>query len=140
MVAIPFLVLFSFLPNNTLLPPSFQMAGFTFNSLAASPTPVVNDTAGERGYRFSNAGVEVALPATVDAVDLRACSFASPVSIDALDQGGAVVSHQQVANNHCADFRLLGRNIASLRLVGGNNEGMIVRIGIAIAQCGPSHG
>lgn len=138
MIAIPLIALFSFLPDNTALPVSFQMAGFTFSALAAAPPPIVNETAGERGYQFPSAGVVVTLPAVVSIVEIRACSFAGAVIVEALDGSGAAVARHQVAANQCSDLRLLGNRIATVQLSGGGNEGMIVRMGVAIAECSES--
>lgn len=135
MAAIPLAIDFSFLPDDTALPLSFQMSGFVFESLSLSPLPFINDTAGVRGYQFGKDGVEVTLPATVSAVDLKACSFGQSVLVEALDIAGAIVVTKQIAHNQCADIRILGRDIAALRLTGGSNEGMILRMGIAVTVC-----
>lgn len=135
MSIVPLLLSFAFLPDNTPLPVSFQVGGFALNALSATPTPLVNETGGEKGYQFPNQGVEVSLPATVSVVDIRACSFAQPVKVEALEHGGFVTDFADIASNSCTDLKLHGTKINELRFTGGGNEGLIVSLNIAIAAC-----
>lgn len=135
MLAIPLLVLFSFLPDNTVLPATFQMGGFGFSAIGAAPDLFVNVTGPEHGLQFPNGGLEVILPAVVDSVDLRACSFAAPVSIEALNAAGSTLATRVIPSNLCADLRLVSPGTASLRLKGGTNEGLLVRVAVAVGGC-----
>lgn len=135
MTVVPLLLTFAFLPDNTPLPTSFQIAGFTFNALTATPAPFVNESGGEKGYQFAAQGVEVALPVTVETVDVRACSFADEVKVEALDKGGFAIDSAAIRHNDCVDLKLRGSAISELRFTGGGNEGLIVSLNLAIAAC-----
>ncbi len=137
MNAIPLCIMFGFLASGTTLPTSFQIGGFVFNEIgpSASGYPVVRDVDAERALWFSHAGMEVTLPAAVGAVDLRVCAYAGEVDVYALDGTGAVVMQEKVSGNKCVDLRLIGRDIVKVRLIGGSNEGMLVRICVALLHC-----
>jgi len=121
---------FSIFPDNTTLGPSFTFAAMDFQDIAGGP-PVsfVNDTAGERGLQFPDAGLEVDLPVPVSSARLRVGQFAGPYTIDGLDIAGAVVdSFQMNFPNSYRNVRLRGPNLDQIRFTGGGNEGILVRL------------
>jgi hypothetical protein len=105
-----------------------------FQDIAGGP-PVsfVNDTAGERGLQFPDAGLEVNLPVPVSSARLRVGQFSGPYTIDGLDTAGAVVdSFQMNFPDSYRNVRLRGPDLDQVRFTGGGNEGILVRLCIPI--------
>lgn len=125
---------FGLFPDNTLLGPNFTLSSFVFRDLG-TPESFVNETAGEKGLQFSDTGLEVVLPAVTRSVDFRLGTFAGPVEITGRDLAGTVVVTQNVPGlNRYIDLRLVAPEIASVRLTGGGNEGILVRICLDICS------
>ncbi len=125
---------FSIFSDNTTLGPSFTFAAMDFQDIAGGP-PVsfVNDTAGERGLQFPDAGLEVNLPVPVSSARLRVGQFVGPYTIDGLDIAGAVVdSFQMNFPDSYRNVRLRGPDLDQVRFTGGGNEGILVRLCIPI--------
>jgi hypothetical protein len=129
---VPLLLTFAFLPDNTSLPASFQMAGYTFNAQSATPALVINESAGEKGLQFPDQGLLVSLPAEVPVVDVRACAYAGAAKVEALAAAGFVADFANIPNNSCIDAKLRGRGIEEIRLTGGGHEGLLVSILCAV--------
>ena len=129
-IALPITVSFSFLPDNTPLPRTFQIAGFTF--AAHEVGSFVNYSYGEVGYQFPDAGVTIVLPVAVGSVSLLACGH---MTIKALDSAGDSISEHQITSSECHDVMLSGGNISAVSLTGGNNEGMLARVAIDLRTC-----
>ena len=128
---------FSFLPNGTPMPRTYQIAGVTF-SAHASPSfdPVVDDLEpGERGYIFPDTGVTVTLPEEARSVEIRVCLFARNVTIEALDTVNNLVAQEQVqSSNTCVNVSLEGDRISVVRFTGGFREASIVRLSATLAR------
>ncbi|HEX5759739.1 MAG TPA: hypothetical protein VF121_11135 [Thermoanaerobaculia bacterium] len=71
---------FGLFPVNTPLGPNFTLSSFVFRDLG-TPASFVKETAGEKGLKFSQAGLEVVLPSAVKGVDLRVGTFADSMTI-----------------------------------------------------------
>ena len=128
---------FSSLPNGTLMPWTYQIAGVTFFAHASLSTPNIYDqgTPSERGYRFPDTGVTVTLPMEVRGVEVRICLPFNVVTIEALDTMNKLVAQKQVPfGNKCGDVSLEGDRISVVRFTGGSNEASIVRLSAALAQ------
>ena len=134
---VPLLLTFAFLPDNTGLPSSFNMAGYAFNALASAPKLLINESGGEKGLQFPKEGLMVSLPASVSVADIRACSFADPLKVEALGLTTSAIDSFEVAGNTCVDFKLRGFGLEEIRFTGGGNEGLLVSINIAIESQGP---
>ncbi|OGO40610.1 MAG: hypothetical protein A2W36_07045 [Chloroflexi bacterium RBG_16_58_14] len=127
---------FNLFPDNTQLGPNFSLAGFDFAQPPANMLMFVNETAGEKGLQFPKEGMEITLPIPVAAVRLRLGTFAGPVEIAALDSSGAVVRQRIVPGlNAYVNLRMFAPEIATLLLTQGGNEGILVRICVAICVC-----
>ena len=97
----------------------------------------VNETGGERGLQFSKAGITVALPGPVMAVDLRIGAFAGSVTVRARNLAGNVVGTTVLpGTNRFSDVRIVGPEIASLDIADGGNEGLLAKICTTFAPCG----
>jgi hypothetical protein len=134
MTSVPLLLSFLFAPVDTQLPQTIILGGFNVTSLAAVPAPMIKMAGtADIGYQFPNAGMEVSLPAAVNVVELRACTFASPIHVEAQNSvGQALGTAQQVSDNRCVDLQFSARGISKIRLTNGNNEGMLVTLRIEI--------
>ena len=130
---------FSLFPDDTVLGPSFTLAGFDFNQLGGNPDQLfVNVTADERGLQFPREGLEITLPIPVTTVDLRLGTFAGPVEITALDSTGRRVRRQTIQGlNRYRNIKLSAREVASVIFREGGNEGILPRICVIV--CCDSH-
>ena len=61
---------FGLFPDDTVLGPSFSLAGFAFSQVAGADM-VVNITEGEKGLGFPDQGMRVAPPTAVSSVSMR---------------------------------------------------------------------
>lgn len=124
-------------PDNTVLGPSFSLAGYKFTQPAGStPLMFVNITGSERGLQFPHQGVRIKLPAPVKKVSLRLGAFASPVDIIARSKTGAVVYTSTLNTlNTYVNINISAPNIATLVLRKGNNEGILVKICVTLRIC-----
>jgi hypothetical protein len=128
---------FSAFPDNTTMGASFELSGYVFRDLGTSPSMFVNETGGEHGLQFKPTGIAVALPAAVNAVDLRVGAFSGPVTVRAKNASGTVVSTQTVPGiNRYVDIRVVGADIAAMELTDGGGEGLLARICTALSVCG----
>lgn len=113
------------------LPQAVTISDIAFVGHDPAFLPEIMEQGAERGYRFADAGVTVALPIEVKGVKIRLCLFAaSEVKIEALHGLGEIVSQKHVQfRDKCKDVAVEGDKIAILRLTGGDNEASIVRLG-----------
>jgi hypothetical protein len=130
---------FTLFPDNTELgppgvPTTFTLAAFDFEQLGGTPPLFVNVTGAERGLQFPSQGVEITLPVPVRTVRLRIGTFNGPVDIAALDSSGATVRTKTIPGlNTYVNTSLRAREISSVVLTNGGNEGILVRICVAIS-------
>lgn len=105
-----------------------------FQDASPGPNPsFVNLTMGERGLQFPDSGLEVDLPIPVPWVRMRVGRFATPYTIECLDQSGIVVAaHTMNIANAYQNLRLRGPDISLVRFMGGNNEGVVVSLCISV--------
>lgn len=132
MSALTLTIDFGLLPVGDL-PKSISIGGFSFTSLGAAPE--ISDRSGERGYAFPDAGVETFLPALVAFVDMRFCTKASAIDVEAVNSMGAVIARGRIAAGTARDIRLLAADIATVRAVGGSGEASLVRISVSVDVC-----
>ena len=132
---VPMLLSFAFLGDGVEIASSSQIGGFTLNALAVSPALVIKTTKGEKGLRFPDAGLELELPSSVETADVRACSFAGTVKVEALSSSGHVSDWAEISGNRCVDLRLRGLNFTQIRFTGGGNEGQIISVNSALVVC-----
>lgn len=125
-----FEVTFAFLPDETALPPVYQVSGVTFFAHGTNG-PTVGGASMERGYGLPPEGVTVVFPVEVDTVALRICLADGGIEVESLDAAGAVMWQGSVQHpDECRDIRRLeGDGIAAVRLRGGAGEATIVRVG-----------
>src|SRR4051794_39378331 len=82
---------FSIFPDNSPLGPSFTFAAMDFQDVVGGATSFVNETSGERGLQFPDAGLEVDLPLEARWVRMRVGQFNTPYTIEGIDANGGVV-------------------------------------------------
>jgi hypothetical protein len=127
---------FVLFPDDHHLGSNFSLAGFDFSEVSGAGFIFVNETANEKGLQFDPQGVEITLPIPVKTVDMRVGAFAGPVDIVAFDSAGNQVRQRTLSIlNRYVNIRLSASEIASIILSNGNNEGILVRICIAIGVC-----
>ena len=116
-------------PDNHQLGPQFTLASTTFRDLGAPPS-IVNVTAGDKGLQFPDAGLEISLPAPARWVRFETGQFNAPFTIEGYSATGQLVSAVAVtAPNTFSTQLIAGADpVVNLRLVGGGNEGMIVKM------------
>jgi hypothetical protein len=126
---------FSPFPDNTILGPSFSLAGFAFNQNPGGPDMFVNVTGPEKGLQFPNQGMQVKLPFKVRAVTMRVGDFGGPFDIAARDSQGNQVATRTV-NFHNAygniSMSSTSGDIATLEFTKGTNEGILVQLCITL--------
>lgn len=126
---------FHLFPDNTELGPDFSLGGYDFSQPTGSNNMFVNVTGGEKGLQFPPEGVEIALPVPVSEVRFRLGTFAGPVEVAAFDSAGTVVRKRTIpGTNSYVNLRVFAPEIASLMLLEGGGEGILVRICVTI--CG----
>ena len=124
---------FTLFPDDTPLPPNFTLAAFDFDQLGG-PQWFVNITGAERGLQFPPQGMEITIPVPVRTVRFRIGTFAGPVDIAALDTLGTTVKTKTIpALNSYVNTGIRAPEISSVILTNGGNEGILVRICVAIS-------
>lgn len=118
---------FSTLTDNTVLGPTMQQAGFHFKQLG-TPNMIANQTAGQVGLQFPNAGLEVTLPPTLR-VKMSIGTFGGPVTLE-VRNGASLLSSQIINTANAYRTLIVTKPVAFTKLVfrGGNNEAILVRI------------
>jgi hypothetical protein len=126
---------FSIFPDNTQLGPAFTLAAMDFQDVGgAAPISFVNETANERGLQFPHAGLDIDLPVPAPWVRLRVGQFAGSYTIEGLNLAGAVISTFTMSfPNAYRNVRLRGPELSTIRFQGGDNEGSVVSVCIAIS-------
>jgi hypothetical protein len=129
---------FVLFPNGQQFPAPFTLAGFRFGPLGGAGAPqlaVVSSGTG-KGLQFPQAGLKVTLPAPVPKVDLKLGTFAGPVKVASLDDGGQVIHTVTVSGTNMFQAVTVsapqGKRIAALHLTGGGNEGNLAEICITV--------
>jgi hypothetical protein len=130
---------FGLFPDNHEFAPApsfFTLAAFDFEQLGGTSPLFVNVTGAEQGLQFPPQGVEIILPTLVRSVRLRIGTFNGPVDIAALDSSGTTVRTKTIPGlNAYVNTRLRAPEISSVVLTNGGNEGILVRICVAISPC-----
>jgi hypothetical protein len=125
---------FSLLPDNTVLGPSFTIAGFTFTDLSGSPS-FVNESGSEKGLQFERTGIRVQLPATSDGVDIRGAAFAGPYDIEGKNAAGSTLAVARIPGDHAPHNVTLNHpGISYVDFIGGGNEGLIEAVSITVCK------
>lgn len=127
---------FSLFPADTVLGPSFVLAGFAFSDLGASRSFVKESGIG-KGLQFGGAGLRVQLPALTDAVRVRGAAFAGDCQVLAKDGAGNVLAAQRIPGDgasHTIDLAHPG--VQFVELVPGGGEGSIEAISITVRNDG----
>jgi hypothetical protein len=133
----PFLLCadFSIFPDNTQLGPLFTVSAMDFADTpgGGGPASFVNETKGQLGLQFPDSGLEVALPTPVSRVRLHLGQFASPFDVEGVDGSGVVVSKFNMNYpNTYVGASLHGRDLTTVRFLGGRNEGILVSLCIVV--------
>lgn len=124
---------FTIFPDNQQLGPNFSLSGMDFQDAPGGPTSFVNRTAGLNGLQFPDAGIEITLPTVVPWVRLHVGQFNTPFTIEAIDPNGTVLNTYSVKKPNSYYFvNFTKGDYASLHLVGGGNEGVIVSLCIFV--------
>lgn len=127
---------FSLFPDNTVLGPSFVLAGYAFDDLGASRS-FVNESGSEKGLQFDRAGVRVKLPATTDAVRVRGAAFGGDYQIFGKDGAGSILAAQRIPGDHAPHtVQLAHPGLRFVELVDGGNEGLLEAISITVCKDG----
>lgn len=133
MPAITLAIDFGVLPSGPL-GVSVSIGGFVFTSPPGT-SPAISNIAREQGYVFSDMGVKASLPGLASMVEIRICTKASEVHVEALNSLGVVVASERIPAQHCQDVRLLGGEIAVVKASAGSGEACIVRISTSVNVC-----
>jgi hypothetical protein len=117
-------------PVDTQMGSSFTRDGYEFTSIDTSFLPRTIDLGGGTiALEFGDGGLEIALPGVSGSVDLEAVARATPITVDGLDGGGAVVATVTLPQQSAlAHYQLVAAAITKVRLTGGQNEGLLASI------------
>lgn len=117
-------------PDNHVMNTSFSIASQRFDAIGgAAGRLMVNVTAKELGLAFDSAGLRIQLSESFDQLELKAGSFAGPVTLRALDEMRTLLHQQQIQPpNKIVAVALNVPGVRTLELTGGTNEGMLFEL------------
>lgn len=117
-------------PDNHVMNTSFAIASQRFDAIGgAAGRLMVNATANDLGLAFDPAGLRIQLLKSFDQLELKAASFAGPVTLSALDEMGTLLHQQQIQPpNKIVAVALNVPGVRTLELTGGTNEGMLFEL------------
>jgi hypothetical protein len=131
---------FALFPNNTRMPASFTLGGFSFRQVGGG-TLVVKQSPSGKGLQFPRSGLRATLPAPASTVDIRVGTFATAVKVVAYNAANRVVRTQMVprANRYVAvTITAPARErIAYVVLSEGDNEGRLGEVCVKLALAAP---
>lgn len=108
--------------------PSFDRDGFHFEALNGVDDLFANLAGSTVALQFGDDGLRIALPATASTVIVNAGTYASQVTVEALDASGNSQGVQVLPDRAPIQPLSFNGSIALLTLVGGNNEGVVFDI------------
>ena len=118
---------FSGYADDTKFGNPFSMNGYQVKGLGVEP--LVNSSSGVMGFQFPDAGLEVDLPAPSSVVTVDVAAFSSRLTLSALDGSGvAVATDRAPSDKSVHSISLSGNNILRVTIMGGGNEGILVRM------------
>jgi hypothetical protein len=124
---------FTIFPDNLQLGPVFTLSGMDFQDNTGWPISIVNENNGLNGLQFPDTGLSVDFPIAVPWARLHVDQFASPFTIDGIDSNGNVTNSYSFNNPNSYWFTSFHKgDIATIRLTGGGNEGVLVSLCILI--------
>lgn len=117
-------------PDNATLGPAFLLQGVRFSKLGTRDLFVNDATPSVHGLAFDEVGLQIELPGPAAEVSLSAGAwYPEGLQITAMDgTGNAVDGGAVTADNSLHDVSLVGPDIASITIIGGGGEGVLVEI------------
>lgn len=120
---------FSPFPDDHPFPDVFSYSLFQFEKLGGGGKLFVNESGSERGLQFPSGGLGITPPAETPEIELKIGTFAGEATVEALDADGSVIDVQKASADNAFQVMTLkapaGKLIASLRITGGGNEGLV---------------
>lgn len=122
---------FRLFPDNTQMPVTFNLGGFSFTNYNNGLAPAfVNISGSDKGLQFNNDGIEIKLPTSTTKVDLKIGQFGAPVTIAAISSTGVILASITTSSRNSYSTHLFNtrRKISTIKLTGGNNEGILAEV------------
>jgi hypothetical protein len=96
--------------------------------LSTTEPATYNQTGGVLGVQFRSSGLEIKLPSQSCIVTLGVGTWASPVTLEALDKSGKVVDSAVTPPTKLHHMVLHAAGIDRVKLSGGSNEGALFQV------------